>query len=157
MALIKGTNSYATVLEADTYFSDRLDVTAWTSASEDRKSQALITATSMLDDLTWNGAATNSSQSLAFPRSGYYFDPRLGITVEMINIPLRISNACLQLANHLLNNDGLLDDTGSVIDLNVGGISLSRIRNPSKVPSTVKRLIRPLLSNTTANAWWRAN
>jgi hypothetical protein len=157
MALIKGTNSYVTVLEADTYFSDRLDVTAWTSASEDRKSQALITATSMLDDLTWNGAATDSSQKLAFPRSGYYFDPRLGITVEMINIPSRISNACSQLANHLLNNDGLLDDTGSVIDLNVGGISLSKIRNPSKVPSTVKRLIRPLLSNTTINAWWRAN
>jgi hypothetical protein len=157
MALIKGTNAYATVAEAEAYFSDRLDVTAWTSASEDRKSQALITATSMLDDLAWNGAATDSSQNLAFPRSGYYFDPRLGITVEMIDIPLRISNACLQLAYHLLNNDGLLDDTGSVINLDVGGIALSRIRNPSKIPSTVKRLIRPLLSNTIANAWWRAN
>ena len=157
MALVKGTNSYATVLEADTYFSDRLDVTAWTSASEDRKSQALITATSMLDDLTWNGAATDSSQILAFPRSGYYFDPRLGITVEMIDIPLRIADACLQLAYHLLNNDGLLDDTGSVVNLDIGGIALNRIRNPSKIPSMVKRLIRPLLSNTTANAWWRAN
>jgi hypothetical protein len=157
MALVKGTNSYATILEADTYFSDRLDVAAWTSATESQKSQALITATSMLDDLSWTGIATDSAQFLAFPRIGYYFDPRLGITIELVDVPSRIFTACLQLAYHLLNNDGLLDDTGSALDLNIGGISLSRIRNPGKIPSIVKRLIRPLLLNTANNTWWRAN
>jgi hypothetical protein len=81
----------------------------------------------------------------------------LGINVEIVDVPLRILTACLQLAYHLLNNDGLLDDTGSAIDLSIGGISLSRIRNPGKIPSIVKRLIRPLLLNTATNTWWRAN
>lgn len=157
MALVKGTNSYATILEADAYFSDRLDVAAWTSATENQKSQALITATSMLDDLAWTGVATDSAQLLAFPRIGLYFDPRLGINVEIEGTPSRILTACLQLAYHLLNNDGLLDDTGSAIDLSIGGISLSRIRNPGKIPSIVKRLIRPLLLNIAINTWWRAN
>ena len=42
MALVKGINSYATVLEADTYFADRIDVAAWTGGSSDQKGQALV-------------------------------------------------------------------------------------------------------------------
>lgn len=158
MALVKGTNSYATVAEATAYFEDRLDVEVWTAASADRKAQALITATAYLDDLRWTGYAVSDSQPLAFPRVGEYFDPRAGTDVILDStVPLRVVTATYELAYHLLNNTNLLDDTGTVKDLTVGTISLTMIRAPSKIPSSVRRLIAPLLENRGVNTWWRAN
>lgn len=159
MALTKGTNSYATVSEADSYFGDRLDVAAWTSASEPDRGKALVTATLILDGLDWMGIAVSETQALAFPRNVAYFDPRIGIevTVGGTTIPVRVINGTYELAYHLLNNDGLLDNTGDVTDLQIGTISLKTIRAPSKIPFTVQRLIKPLLNNVAANAWWRAN
>jgi len=158
MALTKGTNSYATVAEADTHFEGRLDAAAWELADEDRKGQALITATSVFDYMDWGGVAVSESQNLAFPRVGTYFDPRLGTEVDFgSGTPERIMTGTFELAYHLLNNDGLLDDTGSAIDIVVGPISLKRISGANQIPSNVKRLIKPLLVNAGANMWWRAN
>ncbi len=159
MALVKGTNSYATVAEAELYFVDRINVATWTAADETVKAQALTTATSMLDNLDWSGVAVNSTQSLAFPRNSEYFDPRLGISVISNDItPNRIVLATIELAYHLINNSDLLDSTGGVHSLNIGGVSLDTIRTAPKLPMTVKKLIRPLLLNTTAvNTWWRSN
>jgi hypothetical protein len=159
MALAKGTNSYATVAEAETYFEDRIDVAAWTAASAPQKAQALVTATNILETLEWVGVAISEVQSLAFPRNGVYFDPRLGIDVSLspTSVPSRIIIATYELAYHLLNNDGLLDDTGIVKDLSIGSIKLSTILPASKVPNNVKRIIKPLRVNNGANLWWRAN
>jgi hypothetical protein len=157
MALVKGTNSYVTVAEADTAFADRLDVAAWTSADPTTKAQALVTATAILDDLNWTGVAISVDQPLAFPRSGYYFDPRIGNSISIEDVPQRILTATRELAYHLINNDGLLDDTGSVKDLQVGSISLTSVTPPELMPASVKRLIKPLLLNAGSRGWWRAN
>jgi hypothetical protein len=159
MALVKGTNSYVTVAEAEIYFSDRVDVKAWTNADETVKSQALTTATTILDNLDWAGVVLDSSQTLAFPRSGEYFDTRLGMLVySTTTVPDRIIKATFEQALHLLNNEGLLDSTGTIANLSISGISLSTIRNPPKVPMTVKRLIDVLLSRSSlSKSWWRAN
>lgn len=158
MALSKGTNSYVTVAEADTYFGDRLDATAWTSADATQKAQALVTATAYLDELRWVGSVVSDSQALAFPRIGEYFDPRLGTSVVLTSaVPTRILTATYELAYHLLSNDNVLDDTGTVSDIVVGSITLSNIRKPSKTPPQVTRLIKPLLVNGGSNFWWRAN
>jgi len=158
MALSKNINSYATVAEADTYFKDRLDVEAWISAEPTQKAQALVTATSLIDTLNWTGVAVSETQPLAFPRSGVFFDPRLGMDIEFNDsVPSRIIQATFELAYHLLNNDGLLDDTGSVKDLTVGSINLTRVLSPNKIPFSVKRLIKPLQVNQGANLWWRSN
>ena len=159
MALAKGTNSYVTVAEADTYFSDRLDVAAWTAADATQKAQALVTASSVLDDLDWTGTAISENQALAFPRSGYYFDPRVGthIVLETGVVPDRILKATKELAYHLLNNDGILDNTGLIKDLSVGSISLTNVRPPSLIPTGVRRIIKPLQVNSGSNSWWRAN
>lgn len=157
MALVKGSNSYVTVLEADEYFSTRLDSTLWDEIDTTRKAQALVTATSILDSQSWTGTASTDSQLLAFPRSCVYFDPMLGITVVPTNVPVRIIKATCEQAFHLLNNSGLLDDSGGVTNLNVGSISLSSIRSPSLIPGVVRKLIEPLLINAGSTAWWRAN
>ena len=159
MALSKGINSYATVAEADTYFEDRLDASGWTSADATQKAQALVTATATLDELNWIGIAISDSQALAFPRNGEYFDPRKGtvVTLSSTTVPSRIITATFELAFHLLSNDNVLDDTGTVTNLVVGSISLTDIRKPSKTPPQVKRIIKPLLLNGGSNTWWRAN
>jgi len=159
MALVKGVNSYVDVDEADAYFQDRLDVAAWVDAEEAQKAQALVTATSILDDLSWNGTAISEDQFLAFPRAGSYFDPRIGalITLSESDPPDRVNRAVMELAYHLLNNDGIQDDTGGVRDLVVGSAQLIHITAPSVIPFNVRRMIKPLLINQGSHAWWRAN
>jgi hypothetical protein len=158
MALTKNQNCYVTVAEADSYFENRIDVAAWTSASNVQKSQALITATSLLDELKWVGYASVDGQPLAFPRFGSYYDPKTGKDVTLGNtVPERIIKATYELAYHLLNNDGLLDDTGTVTDLSVGQISLNIKSLPNKIPGFVRNLVRPLLEGGGRSIWWRAN
>jgi hypothetical protein len=161
MALAKGINSYANVAEADSYFEDRLDVAAWIDASDEQKAQALVTATRHLDNLDWIGIAVSSSQNLAFPRVGTYFDPRLGYSVTLDNeIPKRIVHATFELAYHFLNNDGLLDDTGQLQNLQIGTIKLDLIRKANKLPYSVDSLVSCLRNRGTGfstKIWWRAN
>lgn len=159
MALIKGQNAYATLEEANAYFQDKLDVAAWIEASDIQKEQALVTATQQLDNLAWNGTVVDPQQSLAFPRTGTYFDRKLGLVKEMNPVPQRVVIACYELAYHLLNNDGLLDSTGSVKSLTVGPISIQNIVSSSKIPSVARAYIKDMLSNAGngGNMWWRAN
>lgn len=159
MALVKGTNSYVTLAEANGYFGDRLDVAAWEQASDAVKSQALVTATMLLDNMSnWIGTAISESQVLAFPRKGEFFDTKLGITSSLpATVPDRILKATYELAYHLLNNDGLLDDTGTLSSLSVGPIAMEFRANPSKVPSNVLNIIKPLREKGGYNAWWRNN
>lgn len=159
MALLKGTNSYATVAEADAFFEDRLDVSAWTLADPAQKAQALVTATRILENLSWIGTAISEDQPLAFPRNGEYFDPRAGSLVVLDNtvVPTRIIEATYELAYHLLNNDGLLDNTGQVKNVSLGSLTLTDVKAPSLLPRVVKNVIKPLQVNMGSSPWWRAN
>lgn len=159
MALVLGTNSYVDVATADLYFADRLDVAAWTDASEAQKPRALITATLLLDDLKWAGVMSDTEQALAFPRAGTYFDPRAGVPLDLIGTlaSSRLSKACMELAYHLLNNDGLLDDIGGLKTLSLGTLDLKGLKSAGSLPSVVFNLIRPMLVNNGVNAYWRNN
>jgi hypothetical protein len=157
MALTKGENSYVTVVEADAYFANRLDSDLWDETDDTDKAKALVTATGILDEKAWVGTIVDSEQSLAFPRTGWYKDPKQGMVVELPeDVPQRILKATYELAYHLLNNEGLQDSTGSVTDIEVGPIKLKNIKNVEKNSPAVYRLISPLLANG-GRAWWRAN
>jgi hypothetical protein len=158
MAVTKDINSYCSLEEAESYFENRLDVAAWEEASEDEKGKALVTATMLLDNLEWSGVMATDTQTLAFPRIGEFLDSRKGWVVQMDPTPARVQQAQKELAYHLLNNDGLLDDTGSVTSLKIGSsINLERIGAASGLPPIVKTLIRPMLYNQGRREVWRAN
>ena len=161
MALVKGTNSYVDLEQAEAYFEDRLDVAAWTDADDESKEQALVTATMLLEEQPWTGYAASETQLLAFPRSGEYFDPRLGLNVQLVasatEVPERLKKATYELAYHLLNNDGLLDESGQVVDVQVGSITLNTVIAPNKLPNLVRRMIKPLLVTGGGRTWFRAN
>jgi hypothetical protein len=101
-------------------------------------------------------------------------DPVLGklVTLNGAQIPQRIKAANCEQAYQLLNNDGLLDETGRVSKIKVDVIELSGLDSNSALPPrfslTAQSLFYPLtMEGNTAliakfagsgtNAWWRAN
>lgn len=172
--LTVGTNSYLTVDEANAYFADRVDAAAWTSADVPLKEQALVTASRMLNELIWVGVASADTQKLAFPRIGEYLEPILGKVVQLDSavVPDRIKAATCEQAYQLLNNDGLLDDTGTVSKLKVDVIELEGLDSSAaqapRFSSTAESYYYPLTadgcdslmrkySGSGNNTWWRAN
>ena len=169
MALELGINSYVSLEDAETYFANRLDAGAWSDADDILKEQALVTAANQLNLTRWIGTIVDESQSLAFPRVGYYFEPMFNRVAYLDGtiVPNRIIAANMEYAYHLLNNDGMLDSAGSPDRIKVDVIELEGLQASSaSVPtmsSTVTELINPLRyengiasANRPANAWWRA-
>ena len=157
MSLVKGNNSYVTCSEADDYFATRVDTEVWFNTLYAKKASALITATGILDESRWAGVAEDEAQLLAFPRKGHYFDPRLGRNVSLSGVPQRLQSATCEFALHLIINEGITDQSGSIEHLKISGIELRDIKEPPSTPSAVRRLIRPLIINGGAAMWWRAN
>ena len=63
-------NSYASVAEADWYHTGHLYASAWTGATDDQKSAALLMATRLIDgEYQFNGTRTLAAQALQWPRS----------------------------------------------------------------------------------------
>jgi len=166
MALVLNTNSYVTTTEADTYFTTRIDADEWTTATDELKEQALVTATQLIDNRSWIGIAVSSSQSLAFPRKqATYYDPRMGqdITIADDEIPSQVKIAVYEQALHLLQNEVLIaQKTQTFESISVGSISLSDsngdVSRTSITPSIILKPLRPLISRgMNSNTWWRAN
>jgi hypothetical protein len=60
-------NSYLTIAAADTIAATMLGTLAWTTATTDQKTRALITATRGLDTLDWIGYRATETQALDCP------------------------------------------------------------------------------------------
>ena len=63
------TKHYGTIVEADSYFNDRLNSEPWTSATNTNKSKSLIEATRLIDALNIKGSKASATQSFEFPRA----------------------------------------------------------------------------------------
>jgi len=157
MALVKGVNSHVDVAEGDAYFEDRLDAETWRTASNTVKGQALVSATSALEEMPWCSVAVSESQSLAFPRTGLYFDPRLGYGVALNPTPLRVKKATMELALHLLDNPDAMENSSSISGLAIDSIKLFNMKDAPKMPNAIRRILKPLLINQGMQTWWRAN
>lgn len=115
-------NAYCTALEADAYHDD-LPVasvrTAWTSASSDDKSRAILEATRLIDRaFEFQGARTTVLQALAWPRYvstpipndlGFYVSGVTDFYVDPRTIPDRVKQATAEYARQLLTTDRTAD------------------------------------------------
>jgi len=170
MALIKGTNSFVTLNEADSYFEDRMDASAWADAEDCLKEQALVTATLQLDEMPFGGQVVLNSQLLSFPRSGQFRDPSRGTreafssayvftadndeTEASLNRDIRLlRRATYELAYHLINNEGLMDKTGSFENIQVGSIKITEVVDASSFPTQIRKILTPLLSGGSTRYW----
>ena len=151
MALVVGENSYVSIAEAEAYFEDRVNADEWFDDFTDvQREQSLVTSTGVLDDMRWSGYAVEEAQDLAFPRVVTYFDPRVGRSISIDNIvPQRVKTAQIELAFHLLQNEDVLNNAPSVESLAVGTITLTDLRGASVIPARIRRIVAPLLMNSS--------
>ena len=168
MALTLNTNSYVETDDADEYFETRIDSANWFDANDEIKEQALVTATTLIDDRAWIGYAVSSSQALAWPRkNAIYVDNRLGqqVTIADNVVPSQVKVAVYEQALHLLNNEDLLaGKTQTFESISVGSISVSDSNNDvtktSITPAIITRPLKDLLvrgRQGVGGTWWRAN
>jgi hypothetical protein len=162
MALTIGVDSYLSLVDAETYFAKRIDVASWVAATEIEKEAALATASLQLNNLSWIGTITDVNQSLAFPRNGDYYDPMAGkrIYLDPLVVPNRILVGVCEQAYHLINNDGILDNSDAPSEIKVGPIELKGLNKTVKstVSPIAKNFFKPLLRrDSSSNMWFRAN
>ena len=162
MAVLKGINSYVSFNEADKYFETRLDSQAWQTKEDDIKESALVTATSLLDKLTWKGKVVKET-GLSWPRKGFFSNSSWGVQTKFnsgysfsdLGIETEISltkdlrmlrNATYELCIHLLTNEDVINPTDTVEGLKVGSVSLYTITAVSVVPSNILNIVQDMLS-----------
>ena len=129
-------SSYASVDEADAYLLGDAGPrrVTWTSADEDAKARALVTATRTLDRLPWRGSRSMTTQATAWPRSG------IGTT----SLPTDIEVAAVLIAAHLVAYPGVqLAEPATVAEEEVGD---KRVRYFHHLADLVERVVGPELA-----------
>lgn len=143
-----GQNSYVSLDEAREIAASRLFAQPFTSAPEPTQIQAIITATSLLDRMRWQGRTAAAGQPLAWPR----VPERVfgGAPIEAEIIP-PIKAACVELAIHLLTTGE--HGGGAPLMSRMLGDSMVMFHNhvADELPKHVRRLIEPYLSSPSAH------
>ena len=163
--------SYATVAEADLYFSNRGEAT-WAALTEPQKEQNLRKATDYMTQiyrLRWKGSRVTVDQSLDWPRAyversdlkpqaSFSNDFLYGIYTYPDNvIPNEVKNACIELA--LKASAGELspdiERTGNVIAESVSGAVAVQYSDKSTprfvVYRAIDNILAPLLKGAGTN------
>lgn len=148
-------NSYITRANATTYFDERLNSGAWTSASDADKDRALIQATRRLDQEDWQGVRVTTGQALDWPR--YWATDEDGEEYAADAIPQPIQDATCELALRFLN-DGTTDtlaDTGleEFAEAKIGPMEVKRNRSykAGQLPENVMRLLANVVRSSTSS------
>jgi hypothetical protein len=157
-SVVDGANSYASVADSDAYHEAHLYASAWTSATTQNKTAALVMATRLIDsEFQFNGYKTDAEQALMWPRTqcpdpdssedaiinaditGPYFADDV--------IPSQLVDAVCELARRLLVEDRTADATGGpggIDKLDIAGAIMIEFNenNPKPViPNEVSKLL----------------
>jgi hypothetical protein len=150
---VAGANSYLSVADADSYWTDRAGdyaglATAWAAAATAAKQASLIRASQYLDGhYTWGtGEKNTSTQGLGWPRSDAY--DREGWTILSTVVPQPVKDACAELAaRDLAATLGGGDQRRERSSEQVEGIAVSYVRgSPAKSYPVVDDLLRGLVT-----------
>ena len=95
-------NSFITVATGNTLANNALNTDAWTDATTDDKSRALLMATLGLNPLDWVGTRATTTQALSWPRTDAEINGR---PIEDNEIPREIQQATFDLALAILQDD----------------------------------------------------
>ena len=96
-SVVTGADSYISLTDADTYFTDRGSPTAWTSLADAAKESALRYATAWLDNnFVWRGGIVDQDQVLSWPR--YSVEDDEGRYIDSDIVPQVIKDAVCEAA-----------------------------------------------------------
>jgi len=144
MALTVNINSYISLADAETYTTDRLNVTAWDADTDANKNKALIQATTLIDNGRYTGSRTDTTQALAFPRYDLYVD---GILLPSSTTPQRVLDATCELAIYLLQSDYTAPNDMAEYDrVKIGELEVEVSGSNSSTVKTLPPLVNDLLS-----------
>ena len=123
-AIVSGAESYASVADADAYFTARANA-AWAALSSTAKEAALRQACDYIEavyGLRWAGDRVSDTQPLSWPRSGVYVD---GVEIVDTALPAGLVRANIELAVKASAGDLLADQGAQVRSETVGPISVT--------------------------------
>ena len=140
-------NSYLTTDRAQALAGEMPHMGEWISNVEVSKEQYLVYATRLIDRYGYyKGSRTNSSQALAFPRTGLYEFPE-GNAISSSVIPSFVEWACIEWAFHLLKNPQSDANFGEGLDfIRTPSFALSlngQTPSQTRIPPIVADLLRP--------------
>jgi hypothetical protein len=139
-------NAYISTAVADAILSDALGTEAWTGAALATKERALVSATARLDQETYKGLQSSTSQALAWPRVAVF---RERVPIPFDQIPREIQRATAILAHRLLVDPALLEPTGleGFQNVKVGPLDVTPREDVKAggLPDDVRREIRSLI------------
>lgn len=145
MTLTVGTNSYATLVEAEAYMLTVMNYAKWTASTDDQKNRALATAFREMNEQSYNAPKLIETQEGAFPLS------------YQTTVPNDVKNAQIEWANEILNVDYnlALQLENGLTSKSIDNVSETYKTAPSKnnTTATVRkslRLLRKYLSGGTA-------
>lgn len=155
MALVVGTDSYISLSDANTYWSDRNNST-WSAASDADKEKALRESTQFLDGAySFIGTIATISQRLAWPRSGALvtsgnFQYR---QFEIDEIPQQIKDATCELALSALSDrlEPVTDDVITSVKVDVIEVDFADFAPSQKAFSFVTKLLNGLTTGSQNN------
>lgn len=144
-------NSYVTEEEADAYFLDRSNATAWAESTQ--KEQLLITASRLIDwQLQFKGAKTSELQSMQFPRTGVELPS--GYSVPSDTIPTEVKYAVFELAFMSMESDRAAENPlAGLQEVKAGPLTIKTAsQNDNPKNSVIPEFIRSMLSGYIASA-----
>ena len=144
--IVKGTNSYITLAEADDYFSKSFGTYNWNNKEETEKEGAILHSYKVLEIKKWAGRKTAVAQTQQFPRREIF--DRDGEVIGNTVIPQDIIDAQVELAKYILfYNDFTINNStqnkASYIKDGEGSVAFNNVL-PEELPSFVNALISHL-------------
>lgn len=138
-------NTYASVIEATSYFDTVIYRSNWEDASPDERKRALLMATRILDEqMDWFGYKMTDDQALRWPQ-GSQVGPD-GYAVDNEIIPQFLINATAEFAGYLIGEDRTADpDTLGFSRIKAGDLEMVVAKNdrPGILPSSVWQMLVP--------------
>lgn len=123
MALTEGEDTFVSVADADTFWSNRND-TDWTNASQEEKEAALRDATVYIDnEYDWPGSIADANQDLSWPRDEAYDSEGRKLT----DTPQAVKDATAYLAGQAVKGEDIFsvqDKSSQIKSLAAGSVAI---------------------------------
>jgi len=134
-------NSYVTLIEADTYFEDRMHSASWLELDDPTKSNLLVSSSQMLDwYIHWKGVKTTETQSMDWPRTGVIRPS--GVEIDSDALPPEVKIAVYEQAMANIASDRLEDDPlAGIGELKAGSLMIKA--GASKPNQTNRKPVPP--------------
>lgn len=146
--VVAGAESYITVANATTYFSNR-GIATWAAlASDTVREQALRKATDYMVQAfkgRWKGLIVEEAQALDWPRTGVFVD---GYELDSDSVPEQVQRACAELALKASAADLLADQEQLIVREKIGPIETEydKYSPQAKRYPVIDKMLGPYLS-----------